>query len=532
MHRCLSIAEIVGNICEHLNGISRGARSLAALARTCRNFHDPALDCLWAVQYNGLMNLLRCMPSDLFEFSHGGVRLMRPVLKTDWERPLVYMPRIRYMIVKADPSIPNIFPALSASLPGDLASWFPRLRSLQWLHRKDFFCIRMLLSPRLTFLHISMDPSNANFSLLSSISWKCPALKNFSVQVIGTIQDGRSALSSCLRDLHSLESAHVHIPDLAALEHLSQLRGLTVLITSLPDDLCSDSPFPLPFIALERLIIRSEIEPTTSFFRRCCGAPLKDIAIILNSCSTTSTLTKLHTALRDGCSHTSLLSLRIENQEYDLPEPGNDAYTIDIHSICLLFCFVNITSITMDSYAGFNIDDQGMKELALAWPQIEVLRLRLAPYNDAIRPHPQLSLRCLRSLAEHCQALKELEVSFDAMVIPEPDPNASVRTRCVSQPALRTFNVGKSLISEPTLHVARFISALFPNVSDLRTDRSIADNDDPDELEEHAVAIAHHALWMEVATSLPILTAIRKEERLWAQTQLLETQPSLSLSLS
>ncbi|KAJ6491964.1 hypothetical protein C8R45DRAFT_990051 [Mycena sanguinolenta] len=46
MHHCLSILEIFENICEHANGASKPQTTLAALARTCRSFHGPALNCL------------------------------------------------------------------------------------------------------------------------------------------------------------------------------------------------------------------------------------------------------------------------------------------------------------------------------------------------------------------------------------------------------------------------------------------------------------------------------------------------------
>ncbi|KAF8209650.1 hypothetical protein K438DRAFT_2012326 [Mycena galopus ATCC 62051] len=521
MHRCLLILEIVENICGNFRYISLGLRSLAALARTCRSFQGPALDFLWAVQHE-MWNLLRCMPLDLLAFEGRenalDVRLLRPIVATDWERPLVYMRRIRSMIIKPNAAIPNIFPALSTSFPRDVGSLFPKLTSLRWTHTKDLLCIRMLLSSQITSLYMSCNMSNADLSLFSTLPRRCPALKDFTVQCHGSSESSRHAFSSCLRGLHSLESVNVHTPDVAALEHLSQLPRLTSLFTFLPDDLSSSPPFsPLPFVGLEILSFRyTEIEPVTYFFRRCSGASFKDIGISLSSCSTTAAIDMLHTALRDGCSHGSLSSLHIDNGEYD-PPPGGDGMT-NMKSLRLLFCFVNITSIYITSYVGFNIDNDGMKELALAWPRLEVLRFELGADNDT-HPHPRLSLLSLRTFAEHCQTLTELELTIDATFIPNLDPNPSGRTRRVSQSTLCKLNVGKSLISE-SLSVARFISAIFPCVSELETDRTHADNNDPDELEERAEAIALHNIWMEVRAQLPVLIAIREEERSWAQEQL------------
>jgi hypothetical protein len=87
MHRALEILEIIEMICGHLPQPSANpylrldehdlpmARSLAALARTSKNFQNPALDALWRVQHT-LLNLLKCMPSDLWNIP------LNPVLQS------------------------------------------------------------------------------------------------------------------------------------------------------------------------------------------------------------------------------------------------------------------------------------------------------------------------------------------------------------------------------------------------------------------------------------------------------------------
>ena len=57
MDRCLSVTDIVYIICEKLSeplgltgNFSNELASLAALARTCRAVHEPALDHLWHTQ--------------------------------------------------------------------------------------------------------------------------------------------------------------------------------------------------------------------------------------------------------------------------------------------------------------------------------------------------------------------------------------------------------------------------------------------------------------------------------------------------
>ncbi|KAF7358901.1 hypothetical protein MSAN_01230400 [Mycena sanguinolenta] len=452
MHRCLSILELFENICEHVNSANQAQSTLAALARTCKGFTGPALNCLWAVQTHGMVNLMRCMPPDLFEFGDNReARLLRPILAADWERPLIYMRRIRCLYC----SVPMAgVSELCASFPDDIGSLFPKLTSLHWNNwtSGDDPSILLLLSPRLTSLSVSARLSE---TMLPAIPRTCPALKNLDIyRCYHMNSSDRSALSSCLRDLHSLESVEVVISDMVALEHLSRLPCLTSLTTRLLANL----PLPsmsLPFIALKALVIRYNIEQVTRFFQSCSGLPLNNVTIELDPCPTTAAMDKLHTALRQGCSHASLLSLAIEIQDDDPPDLGDDAYSaVNMESLRSFFCFVNITSLCIASCVGFSIDDQGLKELAITWPQIRELRLRLEPYYTDIHLHPQFSLRCLSILAEHCRALAALEITLDATVIPS-DPDT------ISQSALCRLDAGKSPIASPAVNVARFISTLF-----------------------------------------------------------------------
>ena len=59
MHRALFIREILFHICSALDRDCKA--DLAALARTCQTFKEPALDVLWE-HLSGLSPLARCLP--------------------------------------------------------------------------------------------------------------------------------------------------------------------------------------------------------------------------------------------------------------------------------------------------------------------------------------------------------------------------------------------------------------------------------------------------------------------------------------
>jgi hypothetical protein len=135
MHQCLQIVEIVSLICSNVDNqfpptpqrcAARNLLDLAALARTCTMFREPALNTLWREQYS-LAPFLNLMPDNLFESSKGRLydrrwvshivtvwhlriilphltcplvqRLSRPIVATDWSRAPVYTSRVKELFL-------------------------------------------------------------------------------------------------------------------------------------------------------------------------------------------------------------------------------------------------------------------------------------------------------------------------------------------------------------------------------------------------------------------------------------------------
>ena len=74
MHHCLNVDEIVRLIaCELV--ASEGNATAASLACCRKSFEDPALDALWATQFD-LFKLFRCFPGDVW--NDGGCTVSAP----------------------------------------------------------------------------------------------------------------------------------------------------------------------------------------------------------------------------------------------------------------------------------------------------------------------------------------------------------------------------------------------------------------------------------------------------------------------
>ncbi|KAJ7128481.1 hypothetical protein C8R44DRAFT_979175 [Mycena epipterygia] len=112
-------------------------------------------------------------------------------------------------------------------------------------------------------------------------------------------------------------------------------------------------------------------------------------------------------------------------------------------------------------------------QLVPAWSHIQSLTL------DAPTPS-RTTLASLHSLAKYCPCLELLEMYLDATSI---------------------LDILCSPISAPA-PVARFLSGIFPNLSEITTTRENEDNESAEELAENGEQIVFHQRWREVAEQI------------------------------
>ncbi|KAJ6472254.1 hypothetical protein DFH09DRAFT_1007960 [Mycena vulgaris] len=519
MHRCLSIPDIVGEVCSHVytrfpwyhaGAAGAGGVTLATLARTSSVFQGPALDLLWFSQ-NTLENFLRCLPPDLVAFDKvkAGlpwkrkvvVRLLRPIVSSDWDRSRLYAHRVRELYCAGDSfSLSQSFPALSISLPDDVL--FPNLRELTWQNfpEGDFHHINLYLARTLT--EISIWPSSAfQLSVLSTLPRRCPALETLEIH---------------------LQFLQISVDDIATLEVIGKLQNLQNLtLSGLPGHLSFSVLDTVRFSNARRIsLIDVTPKAATEFFKMCMGASLTSVDVGFDSHPRTSALTQFCSAL-ESChhSHLSLTSLFLA---YDPPIEGNIAsyvvdsatYAVDSATFRILFCFENLTKVSVREVS-FDLDDAFLMEMARSWPRLE--SLRLSPHAPPQPTH--VTLHSLRSLARHCPDLRELEMTFDASVIPPPDTSGAH----VLQTSLTTIWPGCSPILAP-FQVARFISGIFPCLYLVKTSCSDDDIEEVSPLTEEVETWIDQ--WSEVESHIPTIMAIREEGRMWAQSSIRPPTPT------
>ncbi|KAJ6623296.1 hypothetical protein B0H10DRAFT_1786661 [Mycena sp. CBHHK59/15] len=183
-------------------------------------------------------------------------------------------------------------------------------------------------------------------------------------------------------------------------------------------------------------------------------------------------------------------------------------YAVKGHHLRPLFCFSNLTDVSLAPPVGFDLDDVTVSDMARAWPHIQWLILGAGSYAHVAS---RVTLQGLYAFAQHCPELHFLQISLDASAVPLMELCGKTR---VSQGRLTTLRVPCSTIVAP-ISVVAFLSSIFPKLSHISTERDLTDNQD--EGEPDATAIMYHQYWKFVELMLPVLETVREEERYWAQ---------------
>ncbi|KAH7929860.1 hypothetical protein BV22DRAFT_1001794, partial [Leucogyrophana mollusca] len=201
MHRCLLIQEIVRQIFSEVyynhgsNEVrdsynpffrkrpnrKQARRYLAAFARTCRSFQEPALEILWS-ELDSLGPLVRCFPDHKWSTSY---EIEGPIFEEDWHIFQNYARRVRVLGSDMLPLFSDIsmdfvrvlscFPLSTSLLPG--------LQALYWDDNcdKNFHpFLHYFMGPNMRSIQFSSEGwSVTKCSMVSVIGVFCPKLEVF-----------------------------------------------------------------------------------------------------------------------------------------------------------------------------------------------------------------------------------------------------------------------------------------------------------------------------------------------------------------
>ncbi|KAG1744567.1 uncharacterized protein EDB91DRAFT_191052 [Suillus paluster] len=383
MHQALLVTEILLDIFAHVNQIPNPSsaleksfklarQSLAALAVTCKTFHEPAMDLLWAntdVHWvEPLEPLLGCVPRLHPMIYRRGATYnwsedVDPLSEHEAHQFLRHAARVRSLRISF-----HVHLHLLSVLPIETCV-FPRLRSLIWESNTDRN-LGLFLSH--TLRHCSLSAINES---LKCIVTRSTALMDLSIRCFDeSTADELSLLSDSICLCKQLVTLSCPLLDWAALVHLSNLPTLrTVIIhkrnrVPLPLDL-NNLTFT-PFLHLTTLafhldraayiitVMQHSEFPSLKQFEMIVDilpwAEAEHLFYVLSQCAACQTLEKIDIhSIRQGL-HEHRKSLTVVTQ---------------------FLCFTQLRTLKLILPCSIFLDDDLLLEAMSSWPHIRSLEI-------------------------------------------------------------------------------------------------------------------------------------------------------------
>ncbi|KAG2148767.1 hypothetical protein DEU56DRAFT_79738 [Suillus clintonianus] len=433
MHQVLLISEILLNIFTYANERSGDSgsitrlgeksltrKSLSGLARTCKAFHEPAMDVLWA-DLCSLEPLLGCVTRlhPLIYSSAKGYwdKGIEPLSAHEGRQFLRHSARVRSLTI-----LSNCHFHLLSAIPLE-ACVFPRLQSFTWTWIRGHSDKYLNLFLAHTLLHCSLPVISED---LNSIGTRCAALQSLFIEVCDKVTtDQLSLLSDSVRLCGQLVTLYCPPLDWAAWKHLSnQPTLLRVRINQAYSDrpwlfkqgVVNFSPFVFlnittlsfrrPDAAYIITIMQHSQFPTLKEFKMEVDAistpEAEQLFRALSNCNACRTLEKIVIL---NLFHTGRIS-------QETPENSSTAIT---HFLC----FAQLQTLQLMLY-GFRIylDNDLLLEAMSCWPHMRDLQI----YNSGHHPST-VTVSGLFTALRQCPHLYSLRVLIDTADI-DIDPTA------------------------------------------------------------------------------------------------------------
>lgn len=484
MHVCLLPTEIISHIIFNTYGDHKGPAkhaTLAALARTCRKFKEPALDSLWK-DIDGFKPLVSCLPEGVSDTNMGEqLTLKRLLSNPEWRLLDRYARRIhRFTVSEGDLDLLDdrvVQVLISTPLATPLLS---NLRSLVWTDdRPSFFpLLRALFGSTITSMKLGFRSTYRSFALsalLASLGARCPSIRELDCACSGDSDESSDLIVEALSGLQKLcrlQTGVFHTGDLVRLASLPSLKSLhfDLMRYDIEEQL---NFIPINFSRLDEVHITA---PSRFGFNHC----LKNIRCL--SCRSLKMTIYFdyfndteYSAfeigdviyLSEGFSPTLEelvfeLELELEfsdfDKEYTFTDPG---LALHFDAVVPLLSFSRLTDLRLDWICTSAIDDTSLKTMAQSWPLLETFWFGGAvPW---VVP-PSLTFIGFVHLIHCCRRLCSIQMSFRACPV---DVNSELFSKTIPNKNIAHLSVGVSPIIDP-IGVASQLRGLLPKLAEVR----------------------------------------------------------------
>ncbi|KAG0695751.1 hypothetical protein DFH29DRAFT_879818 [Suillus ampliporus] len=462
MHHALLVSDVLLDIFAHVNQdvdtsstheMTLSRQSLAALAVTCKTFHDPVMDLLWAdiVEIEPLLGCVTRLHPIIY---HNDKKIFRftgikPLSKHEACQFLRHAARVRSLYISSNKHF-----RLLTNLPTETCI-FPRLLSLVWEVEgaKDKY-LDLFLSPTLLYCTI-LPPHPA----LKSIGTRCAALEALSISASAMMLSHKrttfdpSLLAEAVHSCKQLVDMDCPPLEWTAWNHLSNLP--TLLIVRINGDSCWPLNQPnvkfAPFLNVTHLFFCVDTAAYTIMAMQHSEFPsLKQFMMRVNHGLPYAEAEQLFCALSQCKACQTLDSISIISHAPENQEPSGNSSTV----IRQFLCFTQLQTLTLvlDNYSIYLDNDLLLKAMS-SWPHIRVMDLTDHEFHP-----PTITFRGLFVALRQCPHLHFLRSPIDAVNI-DIDPKAESS----QHHSLRVLDVGLSDIADAQT-VACIIHSMLPGV--------------------------------------------------------------------
>ncbi|KAL4069200.1 hypothetical protein J3A83DRAFT_3500126 [Scleroderma citrinum] len=518
MHRALLVVEIIRlifsfvfhNKCHHsctCVGSQSAYRTLAYLARTCRAFHEPAIDLLWMNLDSGLDPLIKLMPRRMWAKRH------YPLGK-HWFVFQKYASRVKSIRMphhKLRPtSVYRVIAAIACSSKAALPL-FPNLTRIILCDPNLFPLLRHMIGLSVTDIILQLDLwplSVFEMSVIADLPKLCPNVTSFTIQCVRNP-------SLEFWDIIGRWTSLRHIQSFPLPQQAMDQLGSRGVLQSFTVDLLTPYLHPhhagtLPGTLHTLILGGGNAGVCTHYLDGVYGSPSALVLCIKDVGSTISTNNdddnEMFTISSEGHSFYSFSAHRNEDDDSTitgdgvstteddnpnvdgdvcellrtLPNRFNNAalYSLSIKLICEyrtllnhgalqlqlgilrpLFDFRSLRIVDIGLVCTALLDDDAFAEIARVWPNLESLALRT---SNLSKVRPQATIRSIISFLEYCPNLNTLHLVFDGTKKVETFTEV-VNTR------MTTLKVGHSPI-EDVDRMVMCLRALMPNLREVVPD--------------------------------------------------------------
>ncbi|KAG1718010.1 uncharacterized protein EDB91DRAFT_1187388, partial [Suillus paluster] len=466
-------------------------RSLAVLSRVCKSFKDVALDVLWAE----LENL-----QPLFHLnSNLKLTTQRPVTAADWSVFERYAPRVRVLgDVRSD-----IFGGIRADFVYAIMSFssqsllLPNLRALccGGCPRNLHPCMRYLLGPNLSYLHLASNQADFWTHIMSSlVSGLCRHSPR--LEFVKLHPTSSKVTEVTLHGLLFLRKIRLGLRGNEDLSYLYRIVGLQELHIQIMKPYARvKSQFRTS--CLDKLVISvSDFEAFDGDMTEGWIIPCRQLQLVPHDVETSLSVERTLRKLTDRVLFDDLECITL----YASTHIG-EAFTV--HTFTPLMRFSGLKEVDLSTWCMSLLDDDGLGSIVKSWPCLERLELgnKVIWDEDA----PMITFRGLVTLLSSCPNLRTLGLVFDATNV---DPiTAEKPGGGVCNTNITTFSVGGSPIKRPLL-VAVALEAVLPCLRKFKIEGNEYDLWE----ERGSDRNLQQARWEEVSEYIGVLPLIRQHQ--------------------